>query len=282
MKQITERLTFANVMSAIAVFLVLGGTAFAASQLGKNTVGTKQLKKNAVTKAKIKKGAVSGDKLANGAVSGGKLADGAVTEGKLGPGAVTDGKIKDGAVTAAKLGDNSVGTSKIQNGAVNGDKVADGSLTGADINPGSTSFSQIVARLRNAGPINMQAATATLLGTYSQPGNEDDIFFGGLDVTFQASCAPPRSAVAFLLLNNPTPTAESIVGQGIVTDSVGGTVSKRIDIADYSPPFGFSGMKRIGSGSVQNHAFFIYTSGSCNSGAGITGANLGVDVLGTK
>ena len=60
MKQIRKRLTYANVMSSIAVFLVLGGaTAFAAVHLGKNSVGTKQLKKNAVTAAKIKKDAVT-------------------------------------------------------------------------------------------------------------------------------------------------------------------------------------------------------------------------------
>ena len=54
MSQIRKRLTYANVMSTIAVFLVLGGaTAFAASTLGKNTVGSKQLKKEAVTLAKI-------------------------------------------------------------------------------------------------------------------------------------------------------------------------------------------------------------------------------------
>jgi hypothetical protein len=53
-KQIRKRLTYANVMSSIAVFLVLGGaTAIAANQLGKNSVGSKQLKKNAVTAAKI-------------------------------------------------------------------------------------------------------------------------------------------------------------------------------------------------------------------------------------
>jgi len=64
LKQIRKRLTYANVMSSIAVFLVLGGaTAFAAGHLGKNTVGTKQLKKNAVTTAKIKKHAVTGAKI---------------------------------------------------------------------------------------------------------------------------------------------------------------------------------------------------------------------------
>jgi hypothetical protein len=71
-KQIRKRLTYANVMSSIAVFLVIGGaTAFAA--LGKNTVGTKQLKKNAVTKAKIKNGAVTTSKLANDAATGAKV-----------------------------------------------------------------------------------------------------------------------------------------------------------------------------------------------------------------
>ena len=46
MKQIRKRLTYANVMSSIAVFLVLGGaTAIAAQQ----KIGTKQLKANSVT-----------------------------------------------------------------------------------------------------------------------------------------------------------------------------------------------------------------------------------------
>lgn len=64
MKSVRQRLTYANVMSSIAVFLVLaGGSALAANQLGKNSVGSKQLKNNAVTSAKIKKGAVTGSKL---------------------------------------------------------------------------------------------------------------------------------------------------------------------------------------------------------------------------
>jgi hypothetical protein len=64
MESVRKRLTYANVMSSIAVFLVLGGgAAFAAAKLGKNTVGTKQLKNNAVTTAKIKNGAVTGAKL---------------------------------------------------------------------------------------------------------------------------------------------------------------------------------------------------------------------------
>lgn len=74
MKQIRKRLTYANVMSSVAVFLVLSGaTAIAAGQLGKNSVGSKQLKKNAVTTAKIKKNAVTTAKIRNRAVTGAKI-----------------------------------------------------------------------------------------------------------------------------------------------------------------------------------------------------------------
>jgi hypothetical protein len=74
LNQLRKRLTYANVMSSIAVFLLLGGaTAFAATQLAKNSVGAKQLKRNAVTNAKIKKNAVTTGKIRNGAVTGPKL-----------------------------------------------------------------------------------------------------------------------------------------------------------------------------------------------------------------
>lgn len=61
MKQLRERLSYANTMSTIAVFLVLSGaSAFAATQLGKNSVGTKQIKNGAVSGAKIKKRTITG------------------------------------------------------------------------------------------------------------------------------------------------------------------------------------------------------------------------------
>jgi hypothetical protein len=77
MKPLRRRLTYANVMSSIAVFLVLaGGTAFAASQLGKESVGSKQLKKEAVSLAKINAAAKTSLKGATGA-TGAKGATGA-------------------------------------------------------------------------------------------------------------------------------------------------------------------------------------------------------------
>lgn len=64
MKRLRGKLTYANVISTLCLFLLVsGGTALAATQLGKNTVGSKQLKKNAVTGSKIKNGAVTGSKI---------------------------------------------------------------------------------------------------------------------------------------------------------------------------------------------------------------------------
>jgi hypothetical protein len=91
LKQLRKRLTYANVMSSIAVFLVLGGaSAFAAAQLGKNSVGSKQLKKNSVTSSEIKKNAV--------------------TSAKIKKNAVTTAKIKNEAVTGAKVNEATLGT----------------------------------------------------------------------------------------------------------------------------------------------------------------------------
>jgi hypothetical protein len=59
MNKLRSRLTFANVVSMIALFIALGGTGYAAAKLPRNSVGTQQLKSNAVTGAKVKNGALS-------------------------------------------------------------------------------------------------------------------------------------------------------------------------------------------------------------------------------
>jgi hypothetical protein len=50
-----RHLTYANVVASLALFLALGGAAFAATQLPRNSVGTGQLKAEAVTAGKIAK-----------------------------------------------------------------------------------------------------------------------------------------------------------------------------------------------------------------------------------
>jgi hypothetical protein len=54
MSRIRRRLTYANVISTLALVLVVGGgSAVAASHFGKESIGTRALKKEAVTPAKL-------------------------------------------------------------------------------------------------------------------------------------------------------------------------------------------------------------------------------------
>src|SRR4051794_24780517 len=49
-----SRLTYANVISTIALFVALGGVGYAAIKLPRNSVGARQLRKNAVSSSKVK------------------------------------------------------------------------------------------------------------------------------------------------------------------------------------------------------------------------------------
>jgi hypothetical protein len=64
----TKRFSVANVTSVVALFVALGGTAWA---LGANSVGSKQLKTSAVTTKKIKNEAVTAPKLQTDLLKGG-------------------------------------------------------------------------------------------------------------------------------------------------------------------------------------------------------------------
>lgn len=81
MRTLRGKLTYANVISTLCLFMLLGGGAYAATKLPRNSVGTKQ----------IKNGAVTGKKIRNGTIEAGKLtaAAAASLKGQKGdPGAV--------------------------------------------------------------------------------------------------------------------------------------------------------------------------------------------------
>jgi hypothetical protein len=73
MQAMRSRLTYANVMATIAVFIALGGASYAALGVPKNSVGAKQLKKSAVSTVKIKRKAVTAAKIADGTLTGAQI-----------------------------------------------------------------------------------------------------------------------------------------------------------------------------------------------------------------
>jgi hypothetical protein len=169
MKPLRRRLTYANVMSSIAVFLVLaGGTAFAASQLGKESVGSKQLKKEAVSLAKINAAAKSKLKGATGAkgAEGPKGATGAQgpkgEKGDTGPSTGPAGGVLTGNYPNPGLAANSVTGSNVQQGTLNSVKAA---------NVYATEFDESVPALVNPSDPGIKSGGCFLICNVEFPVN---------------------------------------------------------------------------------------------------------------
>ena len=67
---IRRHATYGNVTATLALFIALGGGAYAAAALPANSVGPRQLKTNAVTTSKIKNNAVTGAKVRKSTLTG--------------------------------------------------------------------------------------------------------------------------------------------------------------------------------------------------------------------
>jgi hypothetical protein len=108
MKRIRARLTYANVVSTLALFLVLGsGAAFAAKKLTtkdikKGAIRTKLLAKNAVTSPKLAAKAVKARNIAPDSIDGSKVRNGSLTPADLLGGASIVGSATGGPVDVAQ------------------------------------------------------------------------------------------------------------------------------------------------------------------------------------
>lgn len=216
MKQIIRRhLTYANVMSSIAVFLILGGaTAIAAKK-----IGTKELKANSITTGKIKKEAVVAGKIKNGAVTEGKLADGAVTTNKIADNAVTTPKIANDAVTNAKIGAGAVTNPKITNESVSAAKLVAGERSEAFENEIVTSSAELAEPLSDpattvvtlslpAGGSYVVTGQTELIRTLGEPVftecflNDDGVGIATMSDTYQAGLFFPSGGVSMTGIAN--------------------------------------------------------------------------------
>lgn len=147
MKRLSKHLSFANLISCIALFVALSGAAYAATTLGKKSVKTEnlangsvttlKLRGGSVTNLKLRNGAVTGAKIANGTIGSSQLASGAIRSEQLGGGVVTQAKLKNGAVNGEKLAGGAVTTEKIANGAVTNPKLGADSVTAGKIANGA-------------------------------------------------------------------------------------------------------------------------------------------------
>jgi hypothetical protein len=245
LRTIGRRLTYANVVSTLALFLVVAGGAAYAVRVPKKSVGPRQLKANAVTTAKIK---------AN-----------AVTTRKIKRHAVTNAKIRDGAVESAKI--------------------VDGSVVLGDLAQSTLPYSHVVQRARGYSALAVTGAYKLYPlseATYIQAADESDSFLGAVDVTFPAECASPRSVDVLLLLDAADPLdpkKQDIVAAGAVEDEAGvGALGRRIEVG----PFREATATSFEPGSAKFRKLSLVVKGSCAAGSGISTSYGGVNVIATK
>ncbi len=108
--QIRPRLSYANVVSTLCLFLALGGgAAFAASKIRSGDIA-----RNAIKSGNIAPGAVKAPDVFKRAITSGKLAVGAVRSNQIADAAVNSKQIADGAVGSKQIGAGAVGPSNLQ------------------------------------------------------------------------------------------------------------------------------------------------------------------------
>jgi hypothetical protein len=86
LRAIGRRLTYANAIATLALFLALGGGAVWAANKASTKIGTGKLKPSAVTAGKIKANAVTQEKIRANAVTNAKIREGSVDLGKIAAG----------------------------------------------------------------------------------------------------------------------------------------------------------------------------------------------------
>jgi len=94
---------YADVVGTLALILVMGGTAYAATALPKNSVGSRQIKNNQVQSKDIRDGGVAAKDLGAGSVGTTQLQTGAVGSGQLSPSSVGSAQVADESLTTADL-----------------------------------------------------------------------------------------------------------------------------------------------------------------------------------
>lgn len=130
-----RHLSVANVLSCIALFVALAGTAYAAGKIGPNAVKATNIAKEAVSNPKLKTEAVTSGKIKNGGVNASDIATGAVINSKIAKKAVTNAKLGNESVTVSKLAKKAVTANILGPEAVTAGKLGAGSVSATKLSP---------------------------------------------------------------------------------------------------------------------------------------------------
>lgn len=162
MARFRRGLTYSNVMATAAVFIALGGGAWAVSKnsvdakaIENGTVRSQELKDDDVRARDVEAAAVGADEVADGSLGGAEVADGSLSAAD----------VADGSVTGAEVADGSLGGADVAGGSINGSDVADDSLDAGDVNEEDFYFGD----LQSSGALASHARALGGAGTVYGP-----------------------------------------------------------------------------------------------------------------
>jgi hypothetical protein len=153
----------ATVVAYLALFVALGGGAYAAGQLSKNTVGTKQLKRDSVTSLKVRDGSLRPEDFAKGTLQGAEGAQGA--QGPPGTPGTSRGFQAFGSVNYDKFSSSPYGSTVVSLDVPPGAYFATASVAAETVN---AITGTVICRLINEGGAGLRSAT-----TRAQPVRAD-------------------------------------------------------------------------------------------------------------
>jgi hypothetical protein len=127
---VRKHLSFANVTSMVALFIALGGSAYAAAQLPRNSVGKAQIRPSGVGKSEVRKSAIGTSEIATNGVGSSEIKTSAI-----GTKEIRDGKIDVADLSPAAQAVNGVTfrTSATDQGAATGGNAKTVTRTGEGV-----------------------------------------------------------------------------------------------------------------------------------------------------
>src|SRR4051794_34545768 len=141
LSKLRARLSFANVTSLLALFVALGGTAYAA-----NTIGSADVIDESLLSQDVKNGEVKNPDLGTNSVTSSRIATGNVFNSDLAADSVNGSKVIANSLTAGDLAPSSVNTSEVADNSLTGDDIDESKLNLPDPSPSAQQ-----ARPREAG-----------------------------------------------------------------------------------------------------------------------------------
>jgi hypothetical protein len=165
-----------NPIAYLALFIALGGSAYASVSVPSNSVGTRQLRNSAVTASKLHERAVTAGAIAPNSVGAGALRAGAVTGTKIAPGSLTAAAFAPGTLPSPAV-------SRMLVTAVSGVFVGPSSVAPPGPSPAGTTGSE---------PTNCPFGEQATGGGYQVPPAEQAV----LEITSSMPTTYPGSTIA--------------------------------------------------------------------------------------